>query len=154
MFRRLVALSLMFAACSTAPVVTEPETSTSPANSQAATAPQPDLPTEHVPGAEPDPLTDNAAVFVASLEETVVDTIFSGAVLDSPEVFIAAGEIMCTRLDEGDTIDDILIDYSTGLTEADGELTEEDVIVLAGGVLGASIPLFCPQHIELIEEQT
>ncbi len=153
MFRRLVALSLIFAACSTAPVVTEPETSTNPA-SQAATTPDPNLTTKPVPSAEPDPLTDNATVFVASLEETVADTVFSGAVLDSPEVFIAAGEIMCTRLDEGDTIDEILIDYLDGLLDADDELTEEDVILLAGGVLGASVQLFCPQHIELIEGQT
>ena len=153
MFRRLVALSLIFAACSTAPVVTEPETSTNPA-SQAATTPAPNPTTKPVPSSEPDPLTDNAAVFVASLEETVADTVFSGAVLDSPEVFIAAGEIMCTRFDEGDTIDEILIDYLDGLLDADDELAEEDVILLAGGVLGASVQLFCPQHIELIEGQT
>ena len=153
MFRRLVALSLMFAACSTAPVVTEPETSTNPA-SQAATTPAPNPTTKPVPSSEPDLLADNAAVFVASLEETVVDTIFSGAVLDSPEVFIAAGEIMCARLDEGDTVDDILNDYLNGLLEADDKLAEEDVIVLAGGVMGVSVQLFCPQHIELVEGQT
>ena len=157
MFKALFALSLIFAACSTAPAVTETETTGSPANSQAVAITAPDPTTVPVLVLEPDlldnNLTDNAAIFVASLEETVIDTVFAGAILDSPGVFIAAGEIVCTRLDAGDSVDDILNDYLTGLVEADHELTEEDVIVLAGGVMGASVQLFCPQHIELIEEQ-
>ncbi len=152
MFNRSIALALVLAACSSAPIVNEPETdATSP---PAATAPNSASTTEQVPASEPDPLTDNAAVFVASLEETVADTVFAGAILDSPDVFIAAAEIMCTRLDAEDSVDDILTDYLNGLLEADNELTEEDVIVLAGGVMGTSVQLFCPQHIELIEEQT
>lgn len=91
---------------------------------------------------------------MATLEELVADTPFSGAILDSPQVFVAAGEVICVRLDAGDSVDEILVDYLNGFNEPDNEMTEEDVIALAGGVLGASVQLFCPQHIDLLGESS
>jgi hypothetical protein len=102
-----------------------------------------------------DPLEANAAAFVAALEEAFLGTSFEGAVLDSPEVFLATAEVICVRLDNGDSVDQILIDYLAGLSNTDrggDTVGETEAAKVAGGVLGASLELFCPQHKELIED--
>lgn len=99
-------------------------------------------------------MADNAAAFVATLEEAFAGTSFKGAALDSPEVFIATAEVICVRLDNGDEIDQILVDYIQGLSNADGDdtVSGNEAAVVAGGVLGASLELFCPEHRQLIED--
>lgn len=160
MFKKLITLTIILSACSTSPVLTD--ASDTPTTNTVSTTPQVEptivtsTSTESSPPTftenEPDPIADNAAVFVATLEELVAETAFSGAILDSPQVFLAAAEIMCGRLNAGDSVDEVLTDYLNGLNESDIEITEEDVIALAGGVLGVGIELFCPQHSDLIGE--
>ena len=104
---------------------------------------------------EPDLLADNALVFVATLEEAFAGTSFEGAALESPELFIATAEVICVRLDNGDDVDQILVDYIEGLSNADGgdnTVSENEAAAVAGGVLGASLELFCPEHRQLIED--
>ena len=166
MLKKLLALSLVLAACSGAadsdPTLVDassPSTSAGEASTSSrvvddsSATTEPEVPT---PGAEVDLFVENAAVFVASLEEAFIGTIFEGAVLESPEVFLAAGEVICVRLDSGDEVDRILGDYIDGLlSNADSgadTVSENEAVVVAGGVLGASLELFCPQHRGLIED--
>lgn len=163
---RSVALVLILTACSGAaatttqpPVVTIAAT-TSPASAAPSTSSAPSVSTTVMVIDEPDLLADNASVFVATLEEAFAGTSFEGAALDSPEVFIATAEVICVRLDNGDEIDQILVDYIEGLSNADGGgdtvsenlVSEDTAAAVAGGVLGASLELFCPEHRQLIED--
>ena len=164
---RSVALVLILASCSGAaatttqpPVATIPATTTSAAPSTSSSAPVVSTTTTIAIVYEPDLLADNASVFVATLEEAFAGTSFEGAALDSPEVFIATAEVICVRLDNGDEIDQILVDYIEGLSNADGgddtvsenPVSEDTAAAVAGGVLGASLELFCPEHRQLIED--
>lgn len=157
---RSVALVLILAACSgAAATTTQPSvdtiattTTTPPPTPSVAVVP---TATTVPPLEEPDPLADNAAAFVATLEEAFAGTSFAGAALDSPEVFIATAEVICVRLDNGDEVNQILVDYIQGLSNADGgddTVSENEAAVVAGGVLGASLELFCPEHRPLIED--
>jgi hypothetical protein len=147
MHKWLATLLIFASACTASTVVTDSSgVSPSPSPSQSP------VPTSTTAPSGPDLIPDSAVAFVATLDEVVIDTVFSGAVIDSPQVFIAAGEIMCGRLNAGDSVDEILTDYLNGFSNSDSEIAEEDVIVLAGGVLGASVELFCPQHIGALED--
>lgn len=160
---RSVAFVLILAACSGAaatttqpPVVTIAAT-TVPAYAASATTSASVVSTTTTVEIidEPDPLADNASVFVATLEQAFAGTPFEGAALDSPEVFIATAEVICVRLDNGDDVDQILVDYIDGLSNADGgvdTVSEETAAAVAGGVLGASLELFCPEHRQIIED--
>jgi len=167
MYLRFVALVLILAACSGAaatttqpPVATIPATVASPAASTSSSAPVVSTTTTVAIIDEPDLLADNASVFVATLEEAFAGTSFEGAALESPEVFIATAEVICVRLDNGDEVDQILVDYIAGLSNTDGgndtvsenTVGEDTAAAVAGGVLGASLELFCPEHRQLIED--
>lgn len=167
MVKKLLALMVVVSACSTGGVEIDETTTTAPADAPATTATAAAADSDDVPGATSttqatndtdgaDPYATNAAVFVASLEESFLGTSFSGSVLESPEVYLAAGEVICVRLDNGDTLDGILEDYLSGLlsnTDSGADtISESEAATVAGAVLGASLELFCPQHKELLEE--
>ena len=165
--KKLLVLPLLLVACSTGsvdspltsvaevPLVASTESTAAGSTTQTTLAPEPSD-TSSDPEDQVDPYDENAAVFVAALEESFVGTSFEGAVLESPEVFIAAAEVICIRLDAGDDIDGILQDYLDGLlSNADSgadTVSENEAVVVAGGVLGASLELFCPRHRGLIED--
>jgi len=159
---RSLALVMILASCSgagattTQPSVVAIESPTIPSAAPTTSSAPTDRTTTPVAIVdEPDLLADNALVFVATLEEAFAGTSFEGAVLESPELFIATAEVICVRLDNGDEIDQILLDYIDGLSNADGAdntVSENEAAAVAGGVLGASLELFCPEHRQLIED--
>lgn len=158
---RSLALVMILASCSGAiATTTQPSVVAieSPATSSPAPTTSSALTDDTTPVAivdEPDLLADNALVFVATLEEAFAGTSFEGAALESPELFVATAEVICVRLDSGDEIDQILVDYIDGLSNADGgedTVSENEAAAVAGGVLGASLELFCPEHRQLIED--
>ncbi len=164
--KKLLVLPLLLVACSgsvdspltsvaEAPSVASTESMAAGSTTQTTLVPEPSD-TSSDSEDQVDPYDENAAVFVAALEESFVGTSFEGAVLESPEVFIAAAEVICIRLDGGDDIDAILQDYLDGLlSNADSgadTISESEAVVVAGGVLGASLELFCPQHRALLED--
>ncbi len=163
MHRTLSALVILVSACSVPSTATtlpagivSPETTvTTGAPAQVSeTVP---TTTTSVSGDAEDPRDDNAIAFVAALEEALAGTSFEGAVLASPELFIATAEVICVRLDNGDQVDQILADYIEGLGNTDGEadtVSENEAAMVAGGVLGASLELFCPQHRGLVEDES
>lgn len=168
MHRRLFALVVFLTACLVLGACSAPSTATTVFR-ESTSLPEPTVTTEAtgepsnsapttttVSGPVADPLDDNAIAFVAALEEAFAGTTFAGAVLDSPEVFVATAEVICVRLDNGDQVDQILVDYVEGLSNADGgadTVSENEAAVVAGGVLGASLELFCPQHLGLIKDE-
>ena len=88
---------------------------------------------------------DATVIFVAAVEATLVGTAYEGAALESPEVFVATGRLLCERLDAGDTVREVLSDYLDELAGG-ADRAGDDQLVLAGAVLGAAAVTLCPHH--------
>jgi hypothetical protein len=87
-------------------------------------------------------------VFIATLEELLAGTSYEGEALNEPDVFVATGRLFCERLDDGDSVDDLLTAYLDQL--AGGvDIATDDELVLAGALLGAAVAALCPNHAAL-----
>ena len=88
---------------------------------------------------------EGLVVFIATLEELLVGTSYEGEALNEPDVFVATGRLFCERLDDGDSIDEVLTAY---LDELAGgvDIATDDELVLVGALLGAAVGALCPEH--------
>ncbi len=92
---------------------------------------------------------EDLIVFIATLEEPLAGTSYEGEALNEPDVFVATGRLFCERLDDGDSLDDLLTTYLEQL--AGGvDIATDDELVLAGALLGASVATLCTEHTALI----
>lgn len=96
---------------------------------------------------------DDAAVvaYLAAIEDLLAGTTYEGASHEAPEVFVATGVLFCDRLDEGLSPDEVLDEYVVTLTGGPTRAAEDDVLVMAGGLLGAGVVTLCPHHMALVE---
>lgn len=140
----------------TQPTVADPVTTTTEGNIQSEATDPPDTvaetPTEST---EPETIeTETTAavltepsyeVFLAAVAESVIGTRFEDAAFEEPEIFAATGLLMCERLAAGFEPDEVALEYLTELTGGDPADADDDQLVLAGALLGASEVALCPQ---------
>lgn len=126
-------------ASTTEAVVTTAAAPAAPASSTpAATSPAASTPTTAPP---------EFALFLTAVGSALDETNYADDVLTEADVFVAMGQLMCERLTEGASADDVLESF-VGALETDGVTGEEPVAI--GVVFGAAIELLCPQHAELL----
>ncbi len=90
---------------------------------------------------------DDVVVFLAAGERLLKGTPYSGVLHESPELYVAAAQLICERLSAGDSVDDVVSDFitDTGLSSSvDADVT------LAGTVLGAGVETLCPAYRHLL----
>ncbi len=90
---------------------------------------------------------DDVVVFLAAGERLLKGTPYSGVLHQSPELYVAAAQLICERLSAGDSVDDVVSDFitDTGLSSSvDADVT------LAGTVLGAGVETLCPAYRHLL----
>lgn len=95
-------------------------------------------------GALDDPAVADA-VFLTAVDEVVVGTSLAGVVDADPGGFLLLATTVCDLLDE-DVDAGELLDAALGVlgaTEGDGD---PDTAMLAGGVVGAAVEVYCPRH--------
>ena len=97
-------------------------------------------------------LDDPAVVFLALVDEALVDTDWEGAAFDAPEVFVANGQLMCERLGDTASIDDVLTEFARTLTNLPIEEIDNDTATLAGALLGTAVATLCPEYQDVLEE--
>ncbi len=155
----LLALLLLTTACaasepgsSALAVTTEEESEVVPENSEEtsttiATVP-PAVSTEASISSD---LEDPAVVFLALVEEALVDTDWADVTFEAPEVFLTNGQLMCDQLGDGSSIDEVLSEFATTLTELPVEDIDDDTATLAGALLGTAVATLCPEHEDILE---
>ena len=147
----VLAIALIVAGCGSSPSTTgegleattpssgEPvTTSASPATDSPATSSTTTVQVE-----------EDLVVFIATLEELLAGTSYEGEALNEPDVFVATGRLFCERLDEGDSVDNLLSAYLDQLAGG-ADLATDDDLVLAGALLGAAVGALCPEHAALV----
>ncbi len=149
----LIVISALVAGCGTATETSDGAATTiaaAPTSSLASTTTSPGeerLATTTTATADATVDPDAAVVaFIAALEESLAGTRYEGEALDSPEVFVATGQLFCEQLDAGAERDEILVSYIEALTGAPPEAASDDDLVLAGSLLGVSVGALCPEH--------
>lgn len=97
------------------------------------------------------PTTEAAdfAVFLAAVDLALADTSYADVVLEDADLFVAVGQLMCERLDEGAPADDVLGEFLSEL-ENDG-VAGNDEVVAVGVTFGGAIESICPRHREVLE---
>ena len=155
----LLALLLLAGACATSepassasPVTTdEPSTSVldSPEETSTTVATVRSAETTEAPSSID--LEDPAIVFLALVDEALVDTDWADVTFEAPEVFLANGQLMCDQLGDGSSIDDVLSEFATTLTELRVEDIDDDTATLAGALLGTAVATLCPEHEDILE---
>ena len=88
-------------------------------------------------------------VFIATLEELLVGTVYEGEALNEPDLFVATGRLFCERLDQGDGADDLLSAYLDELVGGVEAATDDD-LVLTGALLGGAVGVLCPEHADAV----
>lgn len=88
--------------------------------------------------------------YIEVIEHLLVGTTYEGMALESPHVFLATGALFCDRLDAGTSSDEVLFDYIESLTGAPADQASDDVLTMAGAVLGSGLATMCPHHIATI----
>jgi hypothetical protein len=137
-----------------------PTGSASPLAETVATSPSIPAPTTSAPPAtisEPAPTSEGAtttiaepseqelAVFIATIEELLVGTVYEGEAINEPELFLATGWLFCDWLDEGSDTDAVFARYLDGLAGGVEEASD-DQLVLTGALYGAAVSVLCPHH--------
>lgn len=89
--------------------------------------------------------------FTWSLIDLLVDTEYADAILEDPEVFVATGYLFCEGLEQGQSPAEILSKYVETITNGDIEDAPDEVLVLAGSLLGTAVGYLCPEFSELLE---
>jgi hypothetical protein len=145
-----VLLALVAAACggqtssdtTAAPVTSVSTTAPGPAESSTAalttsTVVQPGVVTSTSEPAQFD-------LFLVAVEASLADTSYGAIVVDEADVFLAIGQLMCERLDEGLDADTVLAEFLDALDLVG--ILDGDAPVAVGAVFGAAIELLCPHH--------
>ena len=88
-------------------------------------------------------------VFLAAVELALADSSYADAVIDDADVFVAIGQLMCERLDEGASADDVLVEF-LGRLDPGGSTTDDEVVAI-GVTFGAAIESLCPRHRTALE---
>lgn len=98
----------------------------------------------------PSPSDVDLVGYVAVIEHMLRGTVYEGAALAAPDVFLATGALFCDQLDGGITSDQVLIDYIETLTGAAVNDASDDDLTMAGAVLGSGLATLCPHHIATV----
>lgn len=88
-------------------------------------------------------------VFLAAVDEALVGTEYEGVVLEDADVFVAMGQLVCERLDDGATVEETLGEFLDELV-VDGAVADDDAAAV-GVVLGAAVETLCSRHGDLLE---
>lgn len=105
--------------------------------------------TTRSPGPE-SPADVDLVSYIEIIEHLLVGTTYEGMALESPHVFLATGALFCDQLDAGAASDQLLSDYIELLTDGPAEEASDDVLTMAGAVLGSGLATLCPHHIATI----
>lgn len=141
-----VLVALLLAACSISPGTTSSTANTDPLTTlPTSTVPVPTLP-------DGEEVSEEVLEFVAAVDELLIDTAYEDAVTDDPDVFIATGLLFCESLTDGEDPTGLLTSYVETLTGGSVDHADDDTLVLAGSILGATVGYLCPEHTDLIEE--
>lgn len=144
----LVALALVVTGCQIASPILASDGEETAALAQATTT-LAEMTETTVP--DPDLFDVNdAAVFLAAVEEGLGGTRYSGTALADPETYLATAGLFCSLLDEGLDPARVLIAYIAALTDAGTEIDHDDLVV-GSVILGAGIQVFCPRHLEALD---
>lgn len=95
------------------------------------------------------PSEEDLAIFVATIEELLVGTVYEGGALEQPELFLATGFLFCDWLDKGADADTALSRYLEELAGEAASASDEQLVV-AGALLGAAVAVLCPEHTQSI----
>lgn len=117
---------------------TSPTSPTSPTSTTSVAA----IPREDVP-----PL----ALYLAAIDNGLMGTEYQGDVYLDPDGYVNVGRLFCSLLDAGVSPTGVLESYISAL-EAESQVLSDDDLVLGGVVLGASVQLICPAHIDDLTE--
>lgn len=120
-------------------VTTLPESPPPPSSTSTATAPPAPTTTTEPP---------EFALFLTSLESALTGTRYADEVFNEADVFVAIGQLMCERLDGGETVDEVLARLVGALDE--DEATPEETVAI-GVVFGVAIEVLCPTHAGVLE---
>ena len=89
---------------------------------------------------------EDLVVFVAAMEQSLEGTSYEGAILEEPEVYIAAAQTFCARLENGDSIVKVINDYLFELSGTDVSDSLPDDVALVGALIGAGVQTICPSQ--------
>ncbi len=97
---------------------------------------------------EDEPVTqDDIAVLLASGERMLADGPYEGAMYAAPELYVASAQMVCSRLSEGVSIEDVISEFmADNLLDAEAPADA----TLTGTVVGAGVQTLCPQHRDVI----
>lgn len=134
-----VTLSLVLASCAASSDALPPAAVDDAKTPVPSTAPSVD--TTLAAGSTPD-----LGVFIAAINEAAVGTTYEDAALDDPEVFIGVGQLFCELLDEGLSVDAVLVEYLTALEDEEIGAVADDDALMTGVLMGVSLEILCPEH--------
>lgn len=89
--------------------------------------------------------------FVSDLAVLLEDSPYADALAEDPEVFVATARLLCERLADDEPPFELLVDYLTLLSDGSPSDAPDEVLDLAGWLLGVGVGSFCPEYSDRLE---